>query len=77
MSFDRAGHHEAAACLCGTNKSSVPDLPGVSAAVEHLREVLGAAVFDRLTREGAAMERADAVRYAHAEIQRAREELGA
>jgi hypothetical protein len=75
MSFDRAGHHEAAARLCGTNKSSVPDLPGVSAAVEHLREVLGEAVFDRLTREGAAMERADAVRYAHAEIQRAREEL--
>jgi len=79
VSFDRTGRHEAAARLYGASDSSlavvaVPELPAVA---DHLRYALGEAVFERLAREGAAMERADAVRYAHAQIQLAREELAA
>jgi hypothetical protein len=48
-----------------------------TAAAGHLRAVLGEAAFEVLAREGAAMERAAAVRYAHEQIQRARDELEA
>jgi tetratricopeptide (TPR) repeat protein len=76
--FERTGRHEAATRLQGASNSSLgPALPEFSVAADHLREMLGEEVFNDLVREGAAMERADAVKYAHEQIQRAREELGA
>jgi len=36
--------------------------------------VLGTAAFDALTREGASLDRSQVVAYAHAEIQRVRDE---
>ena len=77
--FDLVHRPTSAAVLYGaagdvvTASTVVPRLPVVA---ERLREVLGAAVFDELAREGAAMDRSQAVAYAHAEIQLAREELG-
>ncbi|MEP6872354.1 MAG: adenylate/guanylate cyclase domain-containing protein, partial [Anaerolineaceae bacterium] len=74
VAFDRLGHYDAAATLMGTFEPG-PSLLGLQVAVGHLREVLGDETFERLSREGAAMEVADAVRYAHAQIQLARTEL--
>ncbi len=77
--FDRIERPSAAATLYGASghdafaMALVPRLPLVA---DHLREVLGAAIFDDLAREGAAMDRSQVVQYAHAEIQRARDELG-
>lgn len=77
--FDRIERPSAAATLYGASgrhalaMALVPRLPVVA---DHLRGVLGSAAFDDLARKGAAMDRSQAVAYAHAEIQRAREELG-
>jgi predicted ATPase len=77
VTFDRAGRQEIAARLFGASNSTltaaIPEIPEVA---DRLRAALGQQVFDGLTREGAAMERADVVRYAHEQIQLAREELG-
>ena len=72
--FDRIGQLDVAATLYGTSTHHgvirrVIDLP---AAVDHLEAELGKAVFDECVANGAAMERADAVRYARQHIQHAR-----
>ena len=51
-------------------------MPELAKVADRLREVLGSTVFDDLVGVGAAMDRGEAVRYAHAEIQRVREALG-
>ena len=77
--FDRVGRPAVAATLYGASTRDVAaatfvaELPKVA---DRLRGVLGAAVFDGLVGVGAAMDRGEAVRYAHAEIQRARDQLG-
>jgi len=54
-------------------RGSIDAVPGLPAVVEHLRVVLGAAVFaDRVAR-GAALEVGDAVAYARHEIRLARQ----
>jgi hypothetical protein len=75
--LDRVDRPRAAAALYGAishDTFAMAAFPGLPVAAEHLREVLGAAAFDELTREGASMDRSQAIAYAHAEIQRAREE---
>jgi predicted ATPase/class 3 adenylate cyclase len=74
VSFDRRGRLEAAATLTGASGPR-PNLPGFSAATDHLRTVLGAPRFDECVAAGAAMELGDAVRYARQQIQLARTEL--
>ena len=75
-SFARSGRYEAAAVLFASDSSVTAIwVPEISAVVAHLRDLLGAAEFDRLTGEGAAMDRVEAVRYAHEQIQLAREDL--
>jgi predicted ATPase len=76
--FERIDRHAAAAILYGVSSrdafamASIPPLPGLD---DHLRDVLGAVAFDEMAREGAAMDRSQAVVYAHAEIQHVREDL--
>lgn len=75
--FDRMQRPEMAASPYGAATRDdggirPPDLPG---AVEHLRTALGAPRFDERVAAGAAMEMADAVRYARAQIQVVRSEL--
>ena len=75
--FDRTDRAVTAATLCGacqSNAFAMNAVPRLQVVAEHLREVLGTTTFEDLSREGAAMDRSHAVQYAHAEIQRAREE---
>jgi predicted ATPase/class 3 adenylate cyclase len=74
VALDRLGHHDAAATLIGFTGQR-PNVRGFAEAEVHLRSVLGDETFERLSREGAALELADAVRYAHEQIRLAREEL--
>ena len=77
--LDRVDRPRAAATLYGAishDTFAMAAFPGLPVAAEHLREVLGTAAFDELTREGASMDRTQAVAYAHAEIQRVRDEIG-
>ena len=75
IALDGLDHYVAAATLMGVSGGPPPYVPGFQAATVHLREALGDQTFERLTREGAAMELGDAVRYAHQQIQLAREAL--
>jgi len=78
VTFDQTNRASAAATLYGASSDNafalafVPQLPAVAA---HLCEVLGEETFERLSREGAAMDLGDAVRYAHEQIQLVRAEL--
>ena len=77
--FDRAGRPMPATTLyeaSGHDALVIASVPRLPIVVGHLRELLGSAEFDELAREGAAMDRSQAVAYAHTEIQRARDELG-
>ncbi|MEX0682399.1 MAG: adenylate/guanylate cyclase domain-containing protein [Dehalococcoidia bacterium] len=77
--FDRIDRPNPAATLYGASRDdafAMAIVPGLPVVADHLREVLGVTVFDDVTREGAAMDRTQAVQYARAEIQRARDELG-
>ncbi|HUF53293.1 MAG TPA: adenylate/guanylate cyclase domain-containing protein, partial [Dehalococcoidia bacterium] len=77
--LDRVDRPRAAATLYGAishDTFAMAAFPGLPVAAEHLREVLGTAAFDALTREGASLDRSQAVAYAHAEIQRVRDEIG-
>ena len=77
--FDRVGRPAVAATLYGASTRDVAAatfVPELAKVVDRLREVLGPTVFDDLVEVGAAMDRGEAVRYAHAEIQRARDQLG-
>ena len=75
--FDRIERPELAATVYGasTHYGIITMVINESPALNHLRSVLGASVFDDCVATGAAMEPADAVRYAHEQIQLAREEL--
>jgi tetratricopeptide (TPR) repeat protein len=74
--FDRLARPEVAATVYGTTThygtGFVTSLPS---AVARVRTVLGEAAFDECTATGAAMELADAVAYAHRQIQLARDQL--
>ena len=75
--FDQFDRPEIAATVFGTTTGysstvAAVDLPHV---VDHLRTVLGSARFDECVATGAAMELADAVRYARAQIEAVRSEV--
>ena len=73
--FDRLGRAEVAATIYGasTRQASIGLVPDLRHGITHLRSVLGAARFEELVAAGAEHDPADAVRFAHREI----EQLGA
>ena len=78
--FDRIGWLRAAATVYGASTRDVYAanvVAGLARVAEHLRAELGADVFDDLESAGAGLDRGQAVRYAHTEIQNARAELAA
>jgi hypothetical protein len=75
--FDRIERPDIAATVYGTSShhASISLVINLPDALEHLRSVLGDALFDECVAAGAAMEPADAVRYARQQIQLARREI--
>lgn len=72
--FDRFERPEVAAFLFGSTNHTTAFMPTeLPAVAEHLRAVLGATRFDECVATGAAMELADAVRYAHHHIDNIRQ----
>ena len=77
MFFDRFERPEIAATIYGasTRQASIGLVPHLPDVVAHLRSVLGEVTFDTCVAAGAAMEIAEAVRYAHEQIHAASHEL--
>jgi hypothetical protein len=76
--FDRLGRYEPAATLAGFAVNPLtPLFTQISAAMAHLREVLGAQTYESLARKGEAMTTAEMVAYAYDQIDQARTELTA
>ena len=70
--FDRIGRHESAAMMYGASAHVTTTAVGHGDLVSRLRNELGDARFDGCTTAGAAMEAAEAVRYARQQIELAR-----
>jgi predicted ATPase/class 3 adenylate cyclase len=76
--FDRLGRYEPAATLAGFAVNPLtPLFTQISAAMAHLREVLGPQTYESLARKGEAMATAEMVAYAYDQIDHARAELTA
>ncbi len=77
--FDRLGRYEPAATIAGFALSplSASGVPEISTAITRLREVLGEATYESLTRKGETMTTAAMVAYAYDQIEQARTELNA
>ena len=75
--FDRFERPEVAATIYGasTRQASISLVPHLPEVVSHLRSVLGESTFDACVGAGAAQDIAEAVGYAHEQIQRASREL--
>ncbi len=75
--FDRLGRYEPAATIAGFALSpfSAPAVPEITTALTHLREVLGEATYESLTRRGETMTTTAMVTYACDQIDQARAEL--
>ncbi len=75
--LDRADRAEVAATLVGTTTAhpSIIMAVGLADVIKHLRAALGSARFDECVSTGAAMELANAARFARAQIQLLRSEL--
>jgi hypothetical protein len=74
--FDRFERAESAATLYGaTTHTGTSWVIGLPEVVDHLRDVLGASRFDECVSAGAAMDLAEAVHYARAQIHLAQREL--
>ena len=75
--FDRLDEPEIAATLYGATTTHHPatttDRADLAAAIDHLRNMLGTDTFDRYVMTGAAMDLAEAVRYAHHHINNTRQ----
>ena len=69
--FNRIGQPEIAATLYGATTRDAGTSLG-STVIDHLCNTLGTAAFDRCVATGAAMDTADAVRYAHHHIDHTR-----
>jgi hypothetical protein len=78
MVFDRIEQPEIAARIYGaaTRSRSIEAVPGLPAVVEHLRAVLGAAVFADQVAAGVALEVGDAVAFARDQIRLVRHQPG-
>jgi hypothetical protein len=72
--FDRIGQYEAAATIIGfaATAFALATFPEVTAAIAHLREVLGDSAYESLTRAGANMTNAAIAQYALDQIQQVR-----
>ena len=75
--FDGYDQPETAAAIHGstTRYTSTVMVAALPATIDHLRAVLGEARFDECVAAGAAMELAEAVRYAHEQIEHTRRQL--
>jgi predicted ATPase len=75
--FDRLGHYEPAAIIAGFALSPVAAaaVPEIATAITHLRDVLGEATYESLTRKGETMTTAAMATYVYEHIDRARTEL--
>jgi predicted ATPase len=72
--FDRLGRYEPAATIAGFALSpmAAAALPEVTAAIAHLRDVLGEATYEQLAHKGETMTTAEIVTYAYDQIDQAR-----
>ena len=77
--FDRVGHHEQAATICGFTRTAMARaaFPEIDTTITHLREVLGDQVYESLAHKGEAMTTAAMATYALDQIDQARAELNA
>ena len=74
--FDRLGRYEPAATIAGFALSPLTaTVPEFSAAITHLRDVLGDQTYESLARKGETMTTAAMVTYAYDQIDQARTEL--
>ena len=75
--FDRLGRYEPAATIAGFALDPLTALivPQLSAAITHLRDVLGDQIYESLARKGETMTTAAMVTYAYDQIDQARTEL--
>jgi tetratricopeptide (TPR) repeat protein len=75
--FDRLGRYEPAATIAGFALSplAATGVPEITAAITHLRDVLGEQTYESLARNGEAMTTAAMVTYAYDQIDQARTEL--
>jgi hypothetical protein len=72
--LDRRGHHEPAAVIAGFafNPHTAAAFPEITAAIAHLRDVLGDQTYESLARDGATMTTASMATYAYDQIDWAR-----
>jgi hypothetical protein len=77
--FDRLGRYEPAATVAGFALSpfSASAVPEITAAITHLREVLGEQTYDTLAHKGETMTTAAMAMYAFDQIDEARRQLNA
>jgi hypothetical protein len=77
--LDRLERYDAAAMIAGFALSRLTEMlyPEITAAVAHLRDVLGDQTYEALAQKGATMTNAAMVTYAYDQIDRARAELSA
>jgi hypothetical protein len=77
--FDRLGRYEPAATIVGFAVGAMTErvFPEVTAAITHLRDVLGEATYERLARKGESMTTAAMATYTLDQIDQARAELNA
>ncbi len=77
--FDRLGRYESAAIIGGFvfNPLAAAAVPEITAAIAHLRDVLGDQTYESLARKGETMTTAEMVAYAYDQIDQARAELNA
>jgi hypothetical protein len=75
--FDRLGRCEPAATIAGFALSPIAAaaVPEITAAIAHLREVLGEATYESLARKGETMTTAEMATYAYDQIDQTRTEL--
>jgi hypothetical protein len=75
--LDRLGRHESEATIAGfaLNPLTAAASPDISAAIAHLRDVLGDQTSESLARKGETMTTAAIATYAYDQIDQARREL--
>ena len=75
--FDRLGRYEPAATIAGFALSplAAAAVPEITAAIAHLRDILGEATYESLARKGETMTTTAMVMYAYDQIDQARAEL--
>ena len=75
--FDRLGHHEPAATICGFAATAMgrASFPEIDTTIAHLRGVLGDQTYESLARKGETMTTAEMATYAYDQIDQARAEL--